>query len=109
MATADKLDSNLQENFLLNLTKAKESPEDAKGQMESAEEKMFQFYANFLSVEAKYAWNNIVVEQMAFNPYTDLQGVSQKGPSEPSHKPFDDCVLFHLLTMFPSNAAEQER
>jgi hypothetical protein len=24
-------------------------------------------------------------------------------------KSFEDCVMFHLLTMFPNNAAEQER
>jgi hypothetical protein len=22
---------------------------------------------------------------------------------------FDDCMMFHLLTVFPNNAAEQER
>jgi hypothetical protein len=26
-----------------------------------------------------------------------------------SHQSFDDCVLFHLLTVFPINAAEQEK
>ncbi len=26
-----------------------------------------------------------------------------------SHKSFEDCVTFHLLTVFPNNAAEQER
>ncbi len=38
----------------------------------------------------------------------DLQGVSQSGPREKSRKLFNDCVLFHLLTVFPINAAEQE-
>jgi hypothetical protein len=45
----------------------------------------------------------------AINPYTDLQGISKKGPRGPLHKSFDDCVMFHLLTMFPNNVAEQER
>ncbi len=109
VAMADASDPNLQENFLLNLKKAKEDAEDAKGQIESATKKLFQFYTNLLSVEAKYTWDKVVVEQTASNPYTDLQGVSQKGPREPSHKSFDVCMLFHLLTMFPSNATEQER
>ncbi len=26
-----------------------------------------------------------------------------------SRKSFKDCVMFHLLTVFPNNAAEQER
>ncbi len=26
-----------------------------------------------------------------------------------SRKSFEDCVMFHLLTVFPNNASEQER
>ena len=71
---------------------------------------MFQLYANLLSVDAKYAsWNKIVHEQTASDPYTDLQGCTKKGPRGFSRKLFDDCVMFHLLTVFPNNAAEQER
>ncbi len=54
-------------------------------------------------------WNKIVCEQTASNPYVDLQSVSQKGPRGPLHKSFNDCVLFHLLTVFPINMAEQEK
>ncbi len=36
---------------------------------------MFQSYANLLSADAKYAWNKIVKEQMASDPYIDLQGI----------------------------------
>ncbi len=57
-AMADAPDSKLQQNFLLDLKKAKEAAEDIKGQMESTAKKMTQFYTNLLSVEAKYAWNN---------------------------------------------------
>ncbi len=70
---------------------------------------MFQFYANLLSVDAKYVWDKIVQEQMQSNPYTDLQRVSKKGPGELSRKAFDDCVMFLLLTMFHNNVAEQKR
>ncbi len=70
---------------------------------------MFQLYANLLSVDAKYAWNKIVSEQTASDPYTDLQGCTKKGPKGLSRKLFDDCVMLHLLTVFPNNAAEQER
>jgi hypothetical protein len=109
-ATADATEPKLGENFLLDFKKAKEAAENAKGQMESAAKDMFQFYVNLLSVEveAKYEWNKIIIEQTASDPYTDLQGVSQKGPRGPLWKSFDDCVMFHLLTVFPSNAAEQE-
>ena len=69
---------------------------------------MFQFYANLLSVDAKYAWNKIVQEQTQSDPYTDLHGVSRKGPRGLLCKAFDDGVMFHLLIVFPNSAAEQE-
>jgi hypothetical protein len=47
-------------------------------------------------------------EQTQADPYTDLQSVSKKGPRGPSRKSFYDCAMFHLLTVFPNNAAEQE-
>jgi hypothetical protein len=76
--------------------------------MTAAANKMFAFYTNLLSVEAKYAWNKIIEEQMEANLYVDLQGVSQKGPRGVSCQSYDNCVMFHLLTVFPINAAEQE-
>jgi hypothetical protein len=95
--------------YQLVLEKAKEAAENAKALAESAAKDMFQFYANLLSVDAKYAWNEIVQEQMASDPYMDLQGISKKGPRGPLRKSFDNCVMFHLLVMFPNNVAEQER
>ncbi len=70
---------------------------------------MFQLYANLSSVDARCAWNKIVHEQTKANPYTDLQGLTRKGPRGMLGKSFEDCVMFHLLNVFPNNAAEQER
>ena len=70
---------------------------------------MFQLYANLLSVDVRNAWNKIVQEQTEADPYQDLQGLTRKGPRGMSRKSFEDCVMFHLLTVFPNNAAEQER
>ncbi len=95
--------------FQANLEKAKKNAEDAKGKMTAAASQMFVFYANLLSVEAKYAWNKIVKEQMEGDSYVDLHSVSQTGSRGMSCKLFDKCVLFYLLTMFPINAAEQEK
>jgi hypothetical protein len=64
---------------------------------------------NLLSPESKYAWNKIVVEQAEGDPFVNLQGVSLEGPRGMSRKLFNDCVMFHLLTAFPINAAEQEK
>jgi hypothetical protein len=70
---------------------------------------MFQLYTNLLSADTKKAWNKIIKKQMEADPYKDLQGVSKKGPRGLLLKSFDDCMMFHLLTMFPNNVAEQEK
>ncbi len=95
--------------YQANLEKAKKATKNAQGAMTAAASQMFAFYPNLLSVKAKYAWNKIVIVQMERDPYVDLQGVSQTGPRGMSHKLFNDSVLFHLLTVFPINAAEQEK
>jgi hypothetical protein len=69
---------------------------------------MFQFYANLLSSDAKYAWNKIVWEQTDTDPYKDLKGMSRKGPRGLTHEYFDECIMFHLLAVFPNNAVEQK-
>ncbi len=89
--------------------KASFAKETAKNKKEAAATKMFQFYANLLSLDAKYSWNKIVWEQMVADPFKNLQGVSRKGPRGLSHESFEECVIFHLLTVFPNNAAEQEK
>ncbi len=72
---------------------------------------MFQLYANLLYVDARHMWNEIVQEQTNDNPYkADLQeGLTKKGPRGLSRKSFEDCVMFHLLIVFPNIVAEQER
>jgi hypothetical protein len=35
--------------------------------------------------------------------------VSRKGPRGLLRESFDNCVMFHLLIVFPNNAAEQEK
>jgi hypothetical protein len=41
---------------------------------------MLQLYVSLLSINAEYTWNKIVHEQMASDPYMNLQGCSKKGP-----------------------------
>jgi hypothetical protein len=70
---------------------------------------MFWFYVNLLSSDAKYSWNKIVREQMEAHPFKNLQGMSRKGPRGLLRESFNDCFMFHLLTGFLNNAAEQEK
>jgi hypothetical protein len=83
--------------------------ETAKNKRKAAATKMFQFYVNLLSLDAKYAWNKIVREQTKAEPFKDLQGVSRKGPRGLLRESFNKCIMFHLLTVFPNNATEQEK
>jgi hypothetical protein len=105
----DQVAPALQAKIKVDLNTAQEAAVQAKIKAELAANDMFQLYANLLSVNAKYTWNKIVSEQTASDPYTDLQGCTKKGPRGLSHKLFDDCVMFHLLTVYPNNAAEQEQ
>jgi hypothetical protein len=95
--------------FQADLKKAKKAVEDAKGTMTTATSQMFTFYLNLLSPESKYSQNKIVSEQTESNPFVNLQGISLEGPRVISCELFTDCMMFHLLTAFPINAAEQEK
>jgi hypothetical protein len=107
---APKVISNtMKAGFLEDLEKAKQAQGIAKGAMTAAASKMFMFYSNLLSPESKYAWNKIISEQTEGDPYINLQGDTLEGPREMSCKLFNDCIMFHLLTVFPINAAEQEK
>ncbi len=108
-ASADAPDPELCVEYQADYKKAKSTAEAAKNKCEAAATKMFQFYANLLSVDAKYAWNKIVKEQREADPFKDLQGVSRKGPRGLLHKSFNDCVMFHLLTMSPNNGSEEKK
>jgi hypothetical protein len=107
---ATKVDNNsMKAGFLEDLEKAKQAQGIAKGAMIAAASKMFTFYSNLLSPESKYARNKIVGEQTESDPFVNLQGDSLEGPRGLSCKSFNNCVMFHLLTVFPINAAEQEK
>jgi hypothetical protein len=77
--------------------------------MIAAASQMFAFCVNLLSVKSKYAWNKIIVKQTESNLYVNLQGVFLEGPMRMSRELFGNCGIFHLLTAFPINAAEQEK
>jgi hypothetical protein len=95
--------------FQVDLEKAKQGQKIAKGTMTAAASKMFAFFSNLLSPESRYAWNKIISEQTESDPFVNLQGIYLVGPRGMSCKSFNNYVMFHLLTAFPINAAEQEK
>jgi hypothetical protein len=96
-------------SFLEDLEKAKQAQRHAKGAMTVAASKMFLFYSSLLSPESEYAWNKIVSKQTESDPYVNLQDDTLEGPRGMSRNLFNNCVMFHLLTAFPINPAEQEK
>jgi hypothetical protein len=108
-ALADASAPELCKEYQAVYDKASFAKETAKNKHKPAATKMFQFYANLLSLDAKYLWNKIVWEQTEADPFKDLHGMSRKGPRGLTRESFNNCVMFHLLTVFPNNAAEQEK
>jgi len=105
----DESSATLHAETKAELKQAVKAAEKATTLRDKAAADIFQLYANLLSVDARYAWNKIVQEQTEAGPYQDLQGLTRKGPRGISRMSFEDCVMFHLLTVFPNNVAEQER
>ncbi len=102
-----RTEDSMTEGFQADLEKAKQAWETGQGAMTAAANLMFTFYLNLLSPKSKYAWNKIIIKQMESNPFVNLQGVSMEGPRGMLRKLFNNCMMFHLLTAFPINAAEQ--
>jgi hypothetical protein len=102
-------DKTMKAGFQEDLEKAKQAQGIAKGAMTNAASKMFTFYSNLLFPKSKYVWNKIVGEQMESDLFVNLQGDSLESPRGMSCELFNDCIMFHLLTAFPANAAEQEK
>ncbi len=69
---ADSPDPKLRMEYQADYKKAKFAAETAKNKGKANATKMFQFYTNLLSADAKYAWNRIVKEQMEADPFKDL-------------------------------------
>ncbi len=55
------------------LSSAQEAVAEAKVKANQAASDMFQLYANLLSVDAKFTWNEILHKQTMTDTYTDLQ------------------------------------
>jgi hypothetical protein len=108
-ALANTSTPELCKEYQIVYDKASFAKETTKNKCKVAATKMFQFYCNLLSLDAKYSWNKLIWEQTEADPFKDLYGMSMKGPRGLTWESFNNCVMFHLLTVFPNNAAEQEK
>ena len=81
----------------------------ARKAMKKAAEGFFSLNANLLSEDARYHWDKIVSAQCDTAPWTDLQGEKHEKACAKTHDSFDECVTFHILTVFHYDAAERQR
>ncbi len=68
-------------------------------------EGFFFLYVNLLSKDAQFCWDKIVSSQVGTSPWTDHEHTEERGKSMGS---IQDCITFHLLDMFPGDAAKQQ-
>ena len=71
-------------------------------------EGFFLLYKNLLSKDAQFHWDDIVLEQIRAAPWINLRGKKHKRAHEKMQESFQGCITFHLQTMFPSDATEQQ-
>jgi hypothetical protein len=93
-------------DFQVDPEKAKKASENTQGMMTAAASKMllkFAFSQELVLMEQD------CVKQMESNPFVNLQGVTHECPRGISREWFKDCVMLYLFTMFPINAAKQEK
>ena len=65
-------------------------------------------YTNLLSEDMRFPWDKIIKDQVGTASRTNLKGIEQTVVREKLRESFDDCMTFHVLTVFASDAAEQQ-
>ena len=106
---ADETSQASQDDLKAELKEALLEKKAAEGNLTEAAEGFFSLYANLLSEDARFRWDKIVASQVGTAPWTDLQGNEHAEERGKGKQSFQDCITFHLLDMFPSDAAEQQR
>ena len=66
-------------------------------------------YANLLSEDMRFPWDKIIKDQVGTASWMNLKGIEPTVVHEKSRESFNDCMTFHLLMVFSSDAAEQQR
>ena len=106
---ADEASQESQDDLKAELKEALLEKRASEGCLTEAAEGFFSLYANLLSEDARFRWDKIVTSQVGTAPWTDLQGNEHAEARGKGKQSFQDCITFHLLDMFPSDAAEQQR
>jgi len=92
-----------------SVTDHKTLVEAAKAEVTSAMLAIFSTASNFMCGEGKAQWDKIVHEQTERDPWLDLRGQEHEGLRGKTKAAFNDCMVLFLKTVFPNNAAEDQK
>ena len=81
----------------------------AQDKKRKAGDAIFALYKNLLDETNLLKWKKIVQKQIGITPWTDLNGKEHNTFRQRIIKSFKDCVKFHLLQVFPNDAAERQK
>ena len=87
---------------------AKALVQELKAKMTTNAGGCFLLYENLLSNKAWAKWSKIFSSQTKTAPWTNLNGRTHNTARKKKIQAFEDCITFHLLTIFPKDAAEQQ-
>ena len=82
---------------------------EAKNEQVEAMATIFSTSANFFRGDGKSPWDKIVAEQTEKEPWTNLHGMERSGVRGKTMAAWEDCFMLMLKTVFPNNAAEQQK
>jgi hypothetical protein len=72
-------------------------------------QKAYKLFRYFVVGEAQTQWDRIMNEIHTKNPWIGMNGKSNKGICMKSLILLMDCIKLHMLTVFPTDAAEKQR
>jgi hypothetical protein len=96
----DELKASLKDALLVQ--------KEAQEAQAMATEGFFLLYVNLLSEDTQLCWDKIVSSKVGAAPWANLKGKEHKKEHDKSMESFQDCITFHLLDMFPGDAAKQQ-
>ena len=100
------LNRDIGDKAVLTATKAQAKANSA---VEHIASQIFQLYSSFLSEEARQPWSKILAKQIDSSLWKNLRGVVHNSPRSKKWDSFQECVTFHMLTVFRNDAAKAQR
>ena len=93
----------------LEVTAAKVKAKEANAVHAVAIGACYDLFCQLLADDPRVQWDRIVREVHNNGPWTALDGTKNRGLWMKTSKSLEDCIMFHKLTVFSCDAAEQQK